>query len=577
MVRSRAMLPHNLMVVEGIVPKDGWVGRGERVQSVSLSDYEALHHTGEVQSLAVAWSRDGTVIAGADALIEHAQKKHLHMNDVILLEMNQKALAQIRRSWNDIRIGHEPGATPDQKLQPGPTVVDACELVTKLAMYGYEILGAKIHKLHKLANHLRRERGDDEEALEDADAIESMNGNAATTRQGVCAISTMDPEIRERAIRDMRWERTGGRWETLLALHARTLRRLQRVEGPAGNAASEAVGLNLAAGKRMMREIADPEIEEIIPPEARQATLDWMREIEALEKTEPAPTLAVLHITESAWATATQRKTGTALRRGDLKRALALNEHWTPDNLPETPRQKQILAACEQWKKNRNVDLDEIESLMRSERRKAIMEVGDATMRLCKTLRAAAEDTMNTQGEEGLETALRRHTQANPEIGVLDAQDMGIIAENVAGGRTRRVAQQTRRRADRAHGQRRPHAQRTRERTAQKPRRRGEAQRASPHTVIPVCNADPAVPCRPGAARRATPDGTPGTDPRAEFRIPPRRRRHAGPRRPRSHRSGGARAHPRGPSSRRTRPLSRPHAPPYAAHRRLRSRCATPA
>ena len=273
---------------------------------------------------------------------------------------------------------------------------------------------------------------DDEEALEDADAIESMNGNAATTRQGVYAISTMDPEIRERAIRDMRWERTGGRWETLLALHARTLRRLQRVEGPAGNAASEAVGLNLAAGKRMMREIADPEIEEIIPPEARQATLDWMREIEALEKTEPAPTLAVLHITESAWATATQRKTGTALRRGDLKRALALNEHWTPDNLPETPRQKQILAACEQWKKNRNVDLDEIESLMRSERRKAIMEVGDATMRLCKTLRAAAEDTMNTQGEEGLETALRRHTQANPEIGVLDAQDMGIIAENVA-------------------------------------------------------------------------------------------------------------------------------------------------
>ena len=310
MVRSHAMLPHNLMVLEGIVPKDGWVGRGERVQSVSLSDYE--------------------------------------------------------------------------------------------------------------------------EALEDADAIESMNGNAATTRQGVYAISTMDPEIRERAIRDMRWERTGGRWETLLALHARTLRRLQRVEGPAGNAASEAVGLNLAAGKRMMREIADPEIEEIIPPEARQATLDWMREIEALEKTEPAPTLAVLHITESAWATATQRKTGTALRRGDLKRALALNEHWTPDNLPETPRQKQILAACEQWKKNRNVDLDEIESLMRSERRKAIMEVGDATMRLCKTLRAAAEDTMNTQGEEGLETALRRHTQANPEIGVLDAQDMGIIAENVA-------------------------------------------------------------------------------------------------------------------------------------------------
>ena len=153
MVRSHAMLPHNLMVLEGIIPKDGWVGRGERVQSVSLSDYEALHHTGEVQSLAVAWSRDGTVIAGADALIEHAQKKHLHMNDVILLEMNQKALAQIRRSWNDIRIGHEPGATPDQKLQPGPTVVDACELVTRLAMYGYEILGAKIHKLHKLANH----------------------------------------------------------------------------------------------------------------------------------------------------------------------------------------------------------------------------------------------------------------------------------------------------------------------------------------------------------------------------------------------------------------------------------------
>ena len=47
MVRSHAMLPHNGTVIagadalmvhmnEGIVPKDGWVGRGERVQSEIL-------------------------------------------------------------------------------------------------------------------------------------------------------------------------------------------------------------------------------------------------------------------------------------------------------------------------------------------------------------------------------------------------------------------------------------------------------------------------------------------------------------------------------------------------------------
>ena len=436
MVRSAKLLPHNVMFLEGIIPEDGDIGDGRKVQSVSLSDYEARHHTAEDGSLAVAWSRDGIVIAGVDKLIEHARRKPLVMNDVNLVKMNEKALAQMLRAWNDIREWNDENATREERMNIAPTVVDACELVAKFTMYGYEVLGSKIHPLDRLAKQLRREKTADEEALEDANTIKSMNGAAAITRQGVYAASAFeDEETRARTEHDMRWERTAERWGTLLALHGRTLARLQKQDGPAGAATTEAIMESLRIAEKMLKGIANPEVAKSIPPEAERATRDWIDRVRVLKQTRTVPSLTELNVSRSIEASPNRRRAGTALRRGDLASALCLTEYWEPRKLPESEGRERILTACEQWKKShRMVDLEEVEALMRTERHKAFRVIGRAGAELCKRLRTTAKtakEAMETEDSISVKETLMREGIKIQGNGLLDAQDIEIIVNGV--------------------------------------------------------------------------------------------------------------------------------------------------
>ena len=119
MVRSHALLPHNLMVLEGIVAEDARVGGCGTIQCVSLSDHEAANHTAEDGSLAVAWSREGTVIAGEDPLLGRAARKELNMNERTLAERNNAALTKIVHAWTTLCTAHGPRALPPEETR-GP-------------------------------------------------------------------------------------------------------------------------------------------------------------------------------------------------------------------------------------------------------------------------------------------------------------------------------------------------------------------------------------------------------------------------------------------------------------------------
>ena len=255
MVRSHAMLPHNLMVLEGIIPEDGYVAGLGHVQSVSLSDDEARDHTGEDDSLAVAWSREGKVIAGEDALIRHARKKRLKMNDTKVLETNDQAVREIANAWNSIVICYREGAEPEETREAAPGVARACEMVAKLTMHSHGVLGKRNHDLDRMAAQLTQERAD-AEAREDAETIASMNGGVPSTRMTVYGLTSFPPEQRASVMHDMRWERTAERWATLLYLHARTLERLEGEEGPAGSAASEAVRRSTSIARHITEQTA---------------------------------------------------------------------------------------------------------------------------------------------------------------------------------------------------------------------------------------------------------------------------------------------------------------------------------
>ena len=432
-VRSRALLPHNLLVLEGFTPEDGWVGGCGTVQSVSLSDYEAAHHAGEDNSLAVAWSREGTVIAGADALIGEARCKRLNMNERKIEELTRAALRKIRTAWASISEAHEENTTADDVLEIAPEVVNACEMVAKLNTYSHGILGAKTHNLHSLHNQLLDEAGGNKAVAEDAKAIASMNGATATTRLTLYGRSDLDEKTRAQVEEDMRWERTAQRWQTLLALHVRTLERLQQQDGPAATAASDAIRKCRTAGQRMMRDDADREILKKIPSEARRATRLWIRQIKELETTHVVPTLDALHRAENVKLTAQRRKARAALRDGDLARALALTQHWIPRNLPPSGGRERLLGACRHWRDRREANLDEIEALMRRERRNAIDAIARSARALCAELKKAARESAEQAERPSVESVLKAVDAKQPHsTPSLDARDVEIIVEGVA-------------------------------------------------------------------------------------------------------------------------------------------------
>ena len=323
MVRSHAMLAHNIMVLEGIIPEDGYIAGLGYIQSVSLSDDEAKDHTGEDDSLAVAWSREGKVIAGTDSLIRHARKKRLKMNDTKVLEMNDQAVREIASAWNNIVICYREGAKPEEAREAAPGVARACEMVAKLTMHSHGILRKRDHDLDRLAAQLRQERAN-AQAREDADTIASMNGGIQNTRMTMDGMTSFPPEQRASVTHDMRWEKTAERWATLLYLHARTLEKLEGEEGPAGSAASEAARRTASITRHMTAQAA--QAAQRIPTEALNAVKIWTTTIIDLERHDRAA--------DSRHCTETRTRTRATVEEKQEKHCAEAtsNEHCASQN-----------------------------------------------------------------------------------------------------------------------------------------------------------------------------------------------------------------------------------------------------
>ena len=276
MVRSRRKLPQGVMEREGIIPHNGRVPGLGTVQETNLSDYEALHHCGVDDSMAVPWSREGIVIAGTDRLIGGARRENLRLKEAKVEYLNEKVLEHISEAWESIVGVHRKKARPYEMPDVERDVITACEWVAQFAMYAHGVAGAKGWKMHKLPARLRAENPNSKDAERDAAAIEAMREEGDGRRRPMLLA---DMPLWSTEQRDAEWPRTALRWGTMLPVHTRTLRRLQDQGGAVADAAREASRKSEEAATIMLKRVRDPDVERTVPKEAPEALRAWARNV----------------------------------------------------------------------------------------------------------------------------------------------------------------------------------------------------------------------------------------------------------------------------------------------------------